>query len=203
MPSKHLQVIENELSLETGAQPAPAPEKVKTNGGQPIDVGHMVQETSTAKPTPPKVIETPSDDTVINPFDDLDALRNAQDYDEFLSSEGSSAFNVRTLKELMHLRVNPNEAYTLNNQYVVATKQGAFFVPLQFRDALGPLPRRCNLHIAVDGHGEYFLLLIKQPNPGKDDNKWYQTARIPPYLLRSLSQSGKRHAAKPASARTP
>src|SRR5262249_31835233 len=44
-----------------------------------------------------------------------------------------------------------------------------------FRDALGPLPRRCNLHIAVDGHGEYFLLLIKQPNPQQDDNVWYHT----------------------------
>jgi hypothetical protein len=175
MHTKRPQVVGDGLSTETDNALPPT----QTNGGgTPINVGHMVQETAAAKPTPPKVIEAPSDDTVINPFDDLDALRNAQDYDEFLSSEGSSAFNVRTLKESMHLRVNPNEAYTLNNQYVVATKQGAFFVPLQFRDALGPLPRRCNLHIAVDGHGEYFLLLIKQPNPGKDDNKWYQTARM-------------------------
>jgi hypothetical protein len=151
---------------------------IQNNGGdgQPIDAKQMLPDDGNV--TRLKVVETPSDDTVINPFDDLDALRNAQDYDEFLSSEGSSAFNVRTLKESMHLRVNPDKEYTLEHQYVVSTKQGAFFVPLQFRDALGPLPRRCNLHIAVDGHGEYFLLLIKQPNPGKDDNKWYQTARM-------------------------
>ena len=50
-------------------------------------------------------------------------------------------------------------------------------MPLQIPGRIGPMPRRCNLHIAVDGHGEYFLLLIKQANPGKDDNKWYETAR--------------------------
>ena len=67
----------------------------------------------------------------------------------------------------MHLRVNPDPVYTLWSQYTVNTKQGAYFVHPKFREALGPLPRRCNLHVAVDGHGEYFLLLIKQPNPGK------------------------------------
>ena len=117
-----------------------------------------------------------SDET--NPFDDLEALRSATDYDEFLSAEGSSAFNIRTLKEDMHLRVNPDKNYTLNGHYVVATKQGTYFVSPQFKDALGTMPRRCNLHVAVDGHGEYFLLLIKQANPGKDDNKWYETARM-------------------------
>ena len=117
-----------------------------------------------------------SDET--NPFDDLDALRNAQDYDEFLSSEGSSAFNIRTLKDSIHLRVNPDKNYSLLGHYIVNTKQGAYFVDPKFRDALGPMPRRCNLHLAVDGHGEYFLLLIKQANPGQDDNKWYETARM-------------------------
>jgi hypothetical protein len=119
-----------------------------------------------------------SNDTETNPFDDLDALRNAQDYDEFLSSEGSAAFNVRTLRESMHLRVNPNPEYALYGQYVVATKQGTYFVSPKFRDALGPMPRRCNLHVAVDGHGEYFLLQVKQHNPNKDENKWYETARM-------------------------
>jgi hypothetical protein len=132
MSNKHLQVEETD---DQPNAPHQTPERARTNrGGTPIDVEHVVQETAAAKPTPPKVIEAPSDNTVINPFDDLDALRNAQDYDEFLSSEGSSGFNVRTLKESMHLRVNADEAYTLYGQYVVTTKQGAFFVPLQFRD---------------------------------------------------------------------
>ena len=120
---------------------------------------------------PPKQTEPP------NPFANLDALRNPQDYEEFLGGETVSTFAVRTLKEALHLRVNPDPNYTLLGQYTVATKQGTYFVYPQFRDALGPLPRRCNLHVAVDGHGEYFLLLIKQPNPGNDDNVWYQTAR--------------------------
>ncbi len=51
----------------------------------------------------------------------------------------------------MHLRVNPDKNYSLDGQYVVATKQGAYFVAPKFRDALGPMPRRCNLHVAVDG----------------------------------------------------
>jgi hypothetical protein len=112
-----------------------------------------------------------------NPFSNLDALRCPQDYEEFLGGEANAAFAVRTLKEAMHLRVNPDPNYTLLGQYTVATKQGAYFIYPQFRDALGPLPRRCNLHIAVDGHGEYFLLLVKQPNPQQDDNVWYRTAR--------------------------
>jgi hypothetical protein len=173
-------MVDTPKSVPKNDNDIPPPHEVKANSGgeEPIvDVGPMAPNDGNIER--PKIIKpaTPSDDTVINPFDDLDALRNAQDYDEFLRSEGSSEINVRTLKESMHLRVNPNPEYTLYNQYVVNTKQGAFFVPLQFRDALGPLPRRCNLHIAVDGHGEYFLLLIKQANPGKDENKWYQTAR--------------------------
>jgi hypothetical protein len=39
--------------------------------------------------------ETPSP----NPFANLDALRNPQDYEEFLGGEAVSAFAVRTLKE--------------------------------------------------------------------------------------------------------
>ena len=114
-----------------------------------------------------------------NPFVNLDALRNPQDYEEFLGGEAVSAFAVRTLKEGLYLRVNPDQNYSLFNQYTVATRTGTYFVYPQFREALGPLPRRCNLHVAVDGHGEYFLLLIKQPNPGQgqEDNAWYTSAR--------------------------
>jgi hypothetical protein len=114
-----------------------------------------------------------------NPFANLDALRNPQDYEEFLGGEAVSAFAVRTLKEGRFLRVNPDQNYSLFNQYTVATRTGTYFVYPQFREALGPLPRRCNLHVAVDGHGEYFLLLIKQPNPGQgqEDNAWYTSAR--------------------------
>jgi hypothetical protein len=115
---------------------------------------------------------------IINPFENLDALRNAQDYEEFLAGEQVSTMSVRTLKEAMHLRINPAPEYSLFKQFVVATKQGTYFVYPQFRDALGPLPRLCNLHIAANGHGEYFLLQIKQPNPGQDDNVWYYTARM-------------------------
>jgi hypothetical protein len=115
-----------------------------------------------------------------NPFANLDALRNPQDYEEFLGGEAVSAFAVRTLKEAMHLRINPDPTYSLYGQYTVATRNnGTYFVYPQFREALGPLPRRCNLHVAVDGHGEYFLLLVKRPNPGQgqEDNAWYTTAQ--------------------------
>jgi hypothetical protein len=114
-----------------------------------------------------------------NPFANLDALRNPQDYEEFLGGEAVSAFAVRTLKEGIFLQVNPDPKYSLCGQYTVPTKNGTYFVYPQFREALGPLPRRCNLHVAVDGHGEYFLLLVKQPNPGQgqEDNAWYTTAR--------------------------
>src|SRR5262249_5782383 len=113
-----------------------------------------------------------------NPFANLDALRNPQDYEEFLGGEAVSAFAVRTLKEAMHLRVNPDPKYSLFNQYVVITRMGTYFVYPQFREALGPLPRRCNLHVAVDGHGEDFVLLVKQPNPGQgqEDKAWNTTA---------------------------
>jgi hypothetical protein len=122
----------------------------------------------------------PEDAKPANPFENLDALRNPQDYEEFLSGDQVTAFAVRTLKEAMHLRVNSDPAYTLPGVFTVETKaNGVYFVYPQFRDALGPLPRRCNLHVAVNGHGEYFLLRIKLPNPEQDnDNVWYQTARM-------------------------
>jgi hypothetical protein len=114
-----------------------------------------------------------------NPFANLDALRNPQDYEEFMNGEAVTGFAVRTLKEGMHLRVRSGNEHSLLGQYTVATKKaGTYFVYPQFREALGPLPRRCNLHVAVDGHGEYFLLLVKQQNPGKDENEWYRTARV-------------------------
>ena len=138
-------------------------------------------ETEPAEPIPAPDVSSPEKlDAAIapfSPFANLNALRNPQDYEEFLGGETSAAFAVKTLREGMHLRVNPDPTYTLLGQYVVNTKNGTYFVYPQFRDALGPLPRRCNLHVAVDGHGEYFLLLIKQPNPGQDDNVWYTTAR--------------------------
>jgi hypothetical protein len=114
-----------------------------------------------------------------NPFANLDALRNPQDYEEFMNGEAVTGFAVRTLKEGLHLRVRPGAEYSLLGQYTVTTKKaGVYFVYPQFREALGPMPRRCNLHVAVDGHGEYFLLLIKQQNPGKDENEWFRTARV-------------------------
>jgi hypothetical protein len=114
-----------------------------------------------------------------NPFANLDALRNPQDYEEFMRGEAVTGFAVRTLKEAMYLRVRPGSEYSLINQYaVISKKSGTYFVYPQFREALGPLPRRCNLHVAVDGHGQYFLLLVKQPNPGQEDNEWYRTARL-------------------------
>jgi hypothetical protein len=120
------------------------------------------------------------DKTPINPFANLDALRNPQDYEEFLNGEATSGYPVRTLKEGMYVRVNSDQNYSLFNQYVVVTKQqGTFFVYPQFREALGPLPQRCNLHVAVDGHGQYFLLRAKQANPGsgQEDNIWYTSVR--------------------------
>jgi len=129
--------------------------------------------------SPIKLVETEHTITPGNPFANLDALRNPQDYEEFLGGEAVTAFAVRTLKEGMHLRVNPDPKYSLLGVYTIATRRGTYFVYPQFRDALGPLPRRCNLHVAVDGHGVYFLLLVKQPNPGQgqDDNPWYTSAR--------------------------
>jgi hypothetical protein len=124
-----------------------------------------------------EIVPPPPEAMSANPFANLDALRNPQDYEEFLGGEVAATFPVKTLREAMHLRVNPEPDYTLWSQYTVNTKQGAYFVYPKFREALGPLPRRCNLHVAADGHGEYFLLLIKQPNPCQDDNIWYTSAR--------------------------
>jgi hypothetical protein len=114
-----------------------------------------------------------------NPFADLEALRNPQDYEEFNNGEQVAPIRVKKLKEGKHYRVNPDPLYSLTNQYVVEKtgKEKTYFVYYQFRDALGPLTRRVNIHLAVDGHGEYFLLMIKQTNPGQDDNFWYDTAR--------------------------
>jgi len=136
----------------------------------PVPAEHEASEEPAAKET----IKS-----AVNPFANLDALRNPQDYEEFLGGEAVSSFAVRTLREGMHLRVNPDPNYTLYGQYTVATRNGTYFIYPQFREALGPLPRRCNLHVAVDGHGQYFLLLIKQPNPGQgqEDNVWYTSAR--------------------------
>jgi hypothetical protein len=128
-----------------------------------------------------KLVGTEHTITPGNPFANLAKLRQSQDYEEFLGGEAVTRLNVRTLKEDMHLRVNPDPNYSLLGQYVIPAQagRGTYFVFPQFRDALGALPRRCNLHIAVDGHGEYFLLLIKQANPGsgQEDNAWYTTAR--------------------------
>jgi hypothetical protein len=136
----------------------------------PVPAEHEASEEPAAKET----IKS-----AVNPFANLEALRNPQDYEEFLGGEAVSAFAVRTLREGMHLRVNPDANYSLYGQYTVATRNGTYFIYPQFREALGPLPRRCNLHVAVDGHGQYFLLLIKQPNPGQgqEDNVWYTSAR--------------------------
>jgi hypothetical protein len=138
--------------------------------------------TNEAKPNPhTKLVGTEHIVTPGNPFADLAKLRQSQDYEEFLGGEAVTKLNVRTLKEDMHLRVNPDPNYSLLGQYVIPAQagRGTYFVFPQFRDALGALPRRCNLHIAVDGHGEYFLLQIKQANPGsgQEDNVWYTTAR--------------------------
>ena len=84
-----------------------------------------------------------------NPFANLDALRNPQDYEEFLGGETTTAFAVKTLRDAMHLRVNPDPAYTLLGQYVVNTKQGAYFVYPQFRDALGPLPTSLSASVSA------------------------------------------------------
>jgi hypothetical protein len=136
--------------------------------------------------TRPKLVAVASDQPAsaseidpANPFANLDALRNPQDYEEFMAGETVTAFAVRTLKEDLFLHVNPDPEYTLLGQYTVLTKNGTYFVYPQFREALGALPRRCNLHVAVDGHGEYFVLLVKQANPGsgQEDNVWYNTAR--------------------------
>ena len=112
---------------------------------------------SSDETTRPKLVSIPADREEPatrqvepgNPFANLDALRNPQDYEEFMGGEAVTAFPVRTLKEGMHLRVNPDPAYTLLNQYTVTTKDGGtYFIYPQFREALGPLPRRCNLHVA-------------------------------------------------------
>jgi hypothetical protein len=114
-----------------------------------------------------------------DPFANLDALRIAQDFGAFMDGEIVGPLEVRTLKEDLHLRVNPDPEYSLYGHFTVTTKNGTYFIQPQFRGALGALPRKCNLHIACDGHGVYFLLLIKQSNPTdtQQDNLWYRSAR--------------------------
>jgi hypothetical protein len=113
-----------------------------------------------------------------NPFENLDALRCPQDYSAYLGAEPITQYQVRTLREAMHLRVNPDTAYHFESVYVVDRgRSGKFFVYPQFKDALGPLPRRCNLYLAIDGHGTQFLLQVKQANPDQDENIWYESAR--------------------------
>jgi hypothetical protein len=147
------------------------------------------KENAMAEEVRPKLVAVPTDPEAEkqsipqidpnNPFANLDLLRNPQGYEEFFGAEPTASFAVRTLKEDLFLRVNPDPAYSLWEQYTVQTRHGTYFVFPHFRDALGALPRRCNLHVAVDGHGEYFLLLVKQANPGagQEDNVWYNTAR--------------------------
>jgi len=115
-----------------------------------------------------------------NPFANLDALRNPQDYAEFASGEAVSRYRVRRLKEAMHVRVHHDPAYMLLGQYIVepgGSGKETFYVFPQFREALGPLVRKVDLHVAVDGHAEYFLLMIRRANDGADPNLWYDTAR--------------------------
>jgi hypothetical protein len=113
-----------------------------------------------------------------DPFGNLDALRNPQDYAEFLSSEETSTFPLRKLQEGLHLRVNPDPEYTLLKQFIVERSGGTYFVWPGLEKLLGPLPLCCNLHVAVDGHGAYFMLRIRQPNPTQDEIPWLQTARM-------------------------
>jgi hypothetical protein len=116
-----------------------------------------------------------------NPFKNLDALRCPQGLTDYLGEAQVIGFPVRTLKEGMHLRVNPDTAYRLEGVYLATppTMKGALhFVFPQFRDAIMPLCKRGTLHVAVDGHGVYFLLLVKMALPGKEVNEWYRTARI-------------------------
>jgi hypothetical protein len=61
----------------------------------PVPAEHEASEEPAAKET----IKS-----AINPFANLEALRNPQDYEEFLGGESVSAFAVRTLREGMHLR---------------------------------------------------------------------------------------------------
>jgi hypothetical protein len=126
-----------------------------------------------------KLVGAEQTSTPGNPFADLQKLRQSQGYEEFLSGEAVTKLPVRTLKEGMHLRVNPDPNYSLLGVYTVQTNEGTYFVFPQFRDALGPLPRRCNLHVAVDGKGEYLLLLIRRATAGRgqEDNIWYTTPR--------------------------
>jgi hypothetical protein len=59
-----------------------------------------------------------------NPFANLAKLRQSQDYQEFLGGEAVTKLNVRTLKEDMHLRVNPDPNYSLPVSTLSPLKRG-------------------------------------------------------------------------------
>jgi hypothetical protein len=113
-----------------------------------------------------------------NPFANLDALRQPQDYADFMGEAVTTTFPVRRLREGLHLRVNGDPAYRLEGQYIAETKSGAFFVFPAFRDAIKPVCKRVTIWLAVDGHGTYHLLLTKLPLPEMDMHEWYRTARV-------------------------
>jgi hypothetical protein len=113
-----------------------------------------------------------------DPFGNLEALRNPQDYAEFLAAEETSTFDLRKLQEGLHLRVNPDPEYMLLKQFLVERAGATYFVWPGLEKLLGPLPLCWNLHVAVDGHGSCFMLRIRQPNPTQDEMPWLQTARM-------------------------
>jgi hypothetical protein len=115
---------------------------------------------------------------LVDPFADLDALRVPQDYAEFMTGETTAPLPVRTLKKDKHIRINPNTDYHLRSVYLVEWNKTTYLVMPQFAEALGDLPRLCNLYVAVDGHGEYFFLQIKRANPQQEENEWYESAAI-------------------------
>jgi hypothetical protein len=73
-------------------------------------------------------------------------LRNPQGYEEFFGAEPTTAFAVRTMKEDLFLRVNPDPEYSLWEQYTVQTRHGTYFVFPHFRDALRVLSRPNRRH---------------------------------------------------------
>jgi hypothetical protein len=63
------------------------------------------------------LVETEHPITPGNPFANLKELRNPQDYAEYLGGEAVTKLPVRTLKEGIHLRVNPDPNYSLLGVY--------------------------------------------------------------------------------------
>jgi hypothetical protein len=124
-----------------------------------------------------KIVTTHSDGPP-DPFADLSKLRVPQDYAEFATGETTAPLSVRTLKKDKHIRINPDPAHHLRGVYLLERDKTTYLVLPEFAEALGDLPRLCDLFVAVDGHGEYFFLQIKRPNPGQEDNSWYESAAI-------------------------